>query len=83
MSDSQLTVAQRWSAGSIFKGAFAGAALGLADLGMDPRYGARPLKRAVERWVVAPIAAILAARGADAPASLTLVARDGEITVQG
>ncbi len=29
MSDSQLTVAQRWSAGSIFKGAFAGAALGL------------------------------------------------------
>jgi ATP-dependent Clp protease ATP-binding subunit ClpC len=55
----------------------------LADLGMDPRYGARPLKRAMERWVVAPIAAILAARGADAPTSLTLVARDGAITVQG
>ncbi|MFO0630308.1 MAG: DUF6069 family protein [Polyangiales bacterium] len=29
MSDSQLTVAQRWSAGAIFKGAFTGAAAGL------------------------------------------------------
>lgn len=29
MSDTQLTVAQRWSAGSIFKGAFTGAAAGL------------------------------------------------------
>ena len=29
MSDTQLAVAQRWSAGAIFKGAFAGAALGL------------------------------------------------------
>lgn len=29
MSDSQLTVAQRWSAGAVFKGAFSGAALGL------------------------------------------------------
>lgn len=29
MSDTQLTVAQRWSAGTVFKGAFGGAALGL------------------------------------------------------
>jgi ATP-dependent Clp protease ATP-binding subunit ClpA len=33
----------------------------LATRGLDPRYGARPLKRAIERELVAPVAAYLAA----------------------
>ncbi len=32
----------------------------LAQVGLDPRYGARPLKRAIERHLVAPVAAWLA-----------------------
>jgi ATP-dependent Clp protease ATP-binding subunit ClpC len=32
----------------------------LAEIGLDPRYGARPLKRAIERHLVAPVAAWLA-----------------------
>jgi ATP-dependent Clp protease ATP-binding subunit ClpC len=34
----------------------------LADIGFDARYGARPLQRAVEHWVVAPLARVLASR---------------------
>ena len=33
----------------------------LAAIGFDPRYGARPLKRAIEHWVIGPLARILAA----------------------
>jgi ATP-dependent Clp protease ATP-binding subunit ClpC len=44
----------------------------LAELGFDPRYGARPLKRAVEAHVVSVIAARLAAAGSTPPPSLTL-----------
>ncbi len=47
----------------------------LARLGFEPRYGARPLKRAIERWVVGPIARLLAARGSGHPSEVTLVAR--------
>lgn len=54
----------------------------IAAQGFDPRYGARPLKRAIERSVVAPIAAVLAARGARAPASLRLEVRDGGVVVR-
>ncbi|MCU0687863.1 MAG: AAA family ATPase [Polyangiaceae bacterium] len=39
----------------------------LADLGLDPRYGARPLKRTIEQRVVAPLAWLLAERGARPP----------------
>src|SRR5439155_1026176 len=35
----------------------------VAELGFDARYGARPLNRAVERWVIGPVARLLAARG--------------------
>jgi ATP-dependent Clp protease ATP-binding subunit ClpC len=44
----------------------------LAELGFDPRYGARPLKRAVEQHVVAPLAALLAKAGTGAPKSIHL-----------
>ena len=50
----------------------------LAALGFDPRYGARPLKRAVEQHVISVIAARLA--GLSAPTELELaVSPDGAI----
>lgn len=50
----------------------------LAVLGFDPRYGARPLKRAVEQHVISVIASRLA--GSTAPAEIMLsVADDGSI----
>ncbi|MDX2012998.1 MAG: AAA family ATPase [Myxococcaceae bacterium] len=44
----------------------------LAELGFDARYGARPLKRAVEQHVVSPLAALLAKAGTGAPKSIQL-----------
>jgi ATP-dependent Clp protease ATP-binding subunit ClpC len=45
----------------------------LAELGFDPRLGARPLKRAIEEHVVTPLARVLAARSAVPPPKLRLV----------
>ncbi|MCP3143614.1 AAA family ATPase [Pyxidicoccus xibeiensis] len=42
----------------------------LAERGFDPRYGARPLKRALERELVVPVAAWLAAHPQSGPVSL-------------
>lgn len=42
----------------------------LAVLGHDPRYGARPLKRALEQHVMAPLSALLAAHTSPAPRHL-------------
>jgi ATP-dependent Clp protease ATP-binding subunit ClpC len=53
----------------------------IARIGFDPRYGARPLKRAIEQWAIAPVARILAARGARPPTQIELVAREGGIAV--
>ncbi|MDP3275013.1 MAG: AAA family ATPase [Deltaproteobacteria bacterium] len=53
----------------------------LTALGFDPRYGARPMKRAIEQWVIGPIARVLAARGASAPTTLELVVRDDEVRI--
>jgi ATP-dependent Clp protease ATP-binding subunit ClpC len=53
----------------------------LAAMGVDPRYGARPLKRTIERRVVGPVAALLAAGGADAPTSITLRAEGAALVV--
>ncbi|MBL8685576.1 MAG: ATP-dependent Clp protease ATP-binding subunit [Myxococcales bacterium] len=53
----------------------------LVKLGYDPRYGARPLKRAIEQWVIAPIARVLAARGASTPREVELVVRGAGIAV--
>jgi ATP-dependent Clp protease ATP-binding subunit ClpC len=47
----------------------------LVRLGFDPQFGARPLKRAIERWVVGPIARVLAARAMTALRELELVVR--------
>ncbi len=53
----------------------------VAQLGFDPRYGARPLKRAVEQHVVSVVASLLTAAGATPPSTITLsVAPDGSIT---
>lgn len=53
----------------------------LAALGVDPRYGARPLKRTIERVVVAPLAGLLAASGSDPPKFLRLRADKGAVVV--
>ena len=52
----------------------------LAELGFDARYGARPLKRAVEQHVVSAIAALIAEAGELPPKTIALaVAADGTI----
>lgn len=65
-----------------------GAAERLAELGYDPRYGARPLKRALERTLMAPLAHELnncppelgleIAVDADLALHTKIVSRDGE-----
>lgn len=55
----------------------------LAVLGFDPRYGARPLKRAVEQHVISVVAALLSEAGAKPPSAVTLfVAEDGTISAR-
>lgn len=53
----------------------------LVDAGFHPQLGARALKRTLERFVTAPIAARLAAAVPDQPLIITLHARDGNIAV--
>jgi hypothetical protein len=53
----------------------------VARLGFDARYGARPLNRAIERWLVVPLARVLAARGAGAPPVLEVVVRGDAVAV--
>lgn len=53
----------------------------LAAAGFDPRYGARPLKRALEQRVVAPLAALLSARTSDTLKTLHLSARGSALLV--
>ena len=50
----------------------------LADAGYDPRMGARPLKRAVERLVVGPLARVLAETGASGRPTLVLLRPQGD-----
>jgi ATP-dependent Clp protease ATP-binding subunit ClpC len=53
----------------------------LAELGFDARYGARPLKRAVEQHVISALAIVLAEAGERPPAVLELVVNaDGVIS---
>ncbi len=55
----------------------------LAELGFDARYGARPLKRAVEQHVISAIAAVLAAASEKPPAEIELqVDAGGAITTR-
>jgi len=56
----------------------------LARTGFDARYGARPLKRAVEQHVVAPLAQWLAALASSAPPRVVLgVGAAGRIELRG
>ncbi|WP_426753353.1 AAA family ATPase [Myxococcus sp. Y35] len=56
----------------------------LARIGFDARYGARPLKRAVEQHVVAPLAQWLAAQASNAPLEVVLrVGAEGRIELSG
>ncbi|WP_426753349.1 AAA family ATPase [Myxococcus sp. Y35] len=54
----------------------------LAQRGFDARYGARPLKRAVERDLVVPVADWLAAHPRMGPASLTVDAGVGGLDLR-
>jgi ATP-dependent Clp protease ATP-binding subunit ClpA len=54
----------------------------LADHGFDPRYGARPLKRTIEREMVLPIAARLAARPEHGNARVEVTAEGEYITLR-
>ncbi len=52
----------------------------IASLGFDARYGARPLHRAIEHHIVAPIARLLAATS-DAPPAVIRVVCEGDAIV--
>ena len=39
----------------------------LAEIGYDPRYGARPVKRAIEQWLLRPVGEFLCLEDPDAP----------------
>ncbi|HYD70995.1 AAA family ATPase, partial [Azospirillum sp.] len=55
----------------------------LADLGWDPAFGARPLKRAVQNYVEDPIAELLLDREAEERTTLTLSVVDGRLALDG
>jgi len=54
----------------------------LAELGDDPRFGARPLKRAMEKRLLAPLSAELACLAADARIHVEVVAEGRELAVR-
>jgi len=55
---------------------------GLVRRGFDPRYGARPLKRVLERELLAPLAAQLNALPADAPVMTSIESTGSSLSVQ-
>src|SRR6202142_2812390 len=55
----------------------------LADKGYDPTYGARPLKRVIQKWVQDPLAQKLLARGLAAGATIKLGAAHAKLTIDG
>jgi ATP-dependent Clp protease ATP-binding subunit ClpB len=55
----------------------------LADLGWDPAFGARPLKRAVQGLVEDPIAELLLEVESGEPRTLTLSVIDGRLALEG
>jgi ATP-dependent Clp protease ATP-binding subunit ClpA len=54
----------------------------LAARGFDPRYGARPLKRALERELVVPVAAWLAEHPTSGPVTLHVEGGDSGLTLR-
>ena len=55
----------------------------LADKGYDPMYGARPLKRVIQKYVQDPLAQALLAGGIGDGAQVKIGAAGGELTIDG
>jgi ATP-dependent Clp protease ATP-binding subunit ClpC len=53
----------------------------LVEKGIDPRYGARPLKRAIERELVVPVAAYLAGHDTTGATRLSVAAGQGGLAL--
>ena len=59
------------------------ARLHLADAGYDPEFGARPLKRVIQRQVQDPLASLILAGGVKDGDTVKVSVRDGEVTING
>ena len=55
----------------------------LADKGYDPTYGARPLKRVIQKWVQDPLAQMLLAGELPDGSTVKLSASHGRLTING
>src|SRR6202020_2986911 len=55
----------------------------LADKGYDPTYGARPLKRVIQKWVQDPLAQMLLAGELPDGSTIKLGASHGNLTING
>ena len=55
----------------------------LADKGYDPTYGARPLKRVIQKWVQDPLAQMLLAGEISDGSTIKLGASHGRLTIDG
>jgi ATP-dependent Clp protease ATP-binding subunit ClpB len=55
----------------------------LADKGYDPTYGARPLKRVIQKWVQDPLAQMLLAGELADGSTIKLGAAHGHLTING
>ena len=55
----------------------------LADRGYDPRYGARPLKRVIQKWVQDPLAQQLLAGEIREGSTVKISAAQGRLTING
>jgi ATP-dependent Clp protease ATP-binding subunit ClpB len=55
----------------------------LADKGYDPTYGARPLKRVIQKWVQDPLAQMLLAGELPDGSTIKLSASHGRLTIDG
>jgi len=55
----------------------------LADKGYDPIYGARPLKRVIQKWVQDPLAQMLLAGELPDGSTIKLSATQGHLTING
>ncbi len=55
----------------------------LADKGYDPTYGARPLKRVIQKWVQDPLAQMLLAGELPDGSTIKLGASHGSLTING
>ncbi len=55
----------------------------LADKGYDPAYGARPLKRVIQKWVQDPLAQALLSGGIADGSTVRISAAQGRLTIDG